>query len=332
MRLYWWVLPLVLSFSLSASAQQTNEQSAAVTQRLSTMIESLRKLDYSGNFTFERSGQMQSLHIAHRMSDGVEQERILFLDGRYREIIRNGHQVSCVHTGQKLITYNEQFPETGFVGAKSLSAKFADYYRAVYSGHDRVANRDVVVITVEPKDPYRHGYQFFLDREFNIPLRSILFNANSKILERFQFVDINFAPVTLAMVSASDSAAVVSHPHQKQALRNNPLSVNVRPQWLPLGFTLAETGIDNVAGMGAEVTTYSDGLATLSVVVEPITSSEANNLDVEGKARLGGTVALTRTAFIAQQGFLITVVGEVPFITAAKVARSVSLQYNDDAK
>ncbi|ROS04721.1 MucB/RseB-like sigma(E) regulatory protein [Sinobacterium caligoides] len=322
-----WAGLLLLSVALlpvTASA----EAAVSPRERLSHMVEALRNLDYSGEFTFERGGQLQALRVAHRVENGVEKERILFLNGEHREIIRDGHKLSCIHPGQKLVSLQQPI-DAGkfFAGEQVADYDIQSYYRVVVSGRARIADRDVVKITVEPRDAYRNGYQFYLDKEHNIPLKSVLFSSDGQILERFQFVSISFDRVTPKMVAPSENSFVQAHHHTPEGTQALASNVSMQPQWLPVGFKVAARSVDRIAGYGAEVTTYTDGLATLSLVVEPISSSVKVPQDLEGKARFGGTVALTRTYFIGQQAFLISVVGEVPVITAAKVARSVVLQY-----
>ncbi|WP_237443105.1 MucB/RseB C-terminal domain-containing protein [Sinobacterium norvegicum] len=311
-------------FSVNTQAEQADVPARTM---LAEMAEAVRQLDYSGEFTFERNGELEAIRIAHRVVDEVEHERLIFLTGSYREYVRQGHDISCVHPGQQLVAVERSSDAAKFFSNRDFSDfDIEDFYRVMYSGSDRVANREVVKITLEPRDAYRHGYQFYLDKATKIPLKTVLFSSDGQMLERFQYVSIVFNGVTAADVSPSDNSAVILHHHMPEKSASPELAVSMQPQWLPAGFKLAARSIDTVINTGAEVTTFTDGLSTLSLIVEPIPPQNGVPQDLEGKARYGGTVALSRTVFIGEQGFLVTVVGEVPLITAAKVARSVMLQ------
>ena len=67
--------------------------------------------------------------------------------------------------------------------------------------------------------------------------------------------------------------------------------------------------------------TFTDGLASFSVFVEPMPQLAQPGA---GVARQGGTTAYTRGLVISGQPALITVLGEVPVNTARRVADSVA--------
>jgi sigma-E factor negative regulatory protein RseB len=87
-------------------------------------------------------------------------------------------------------------------------------------------------------------------------------------------------------------------------------------QWLPPGFTPLQTPGES------RVLSYSDGLAVLSIFVEPEPESAAR---VEGQARQGATSAYSRTLRApGRRSYVVTVLGEVPRATVAKVAAAVT--------
>ena len=69
---------------------------------------------------------------------------------------------------------------------------------------------------------------------------------------------------------------------------------------------------------------YTDGFSTLTLVLEEAAGDAGPQVD--GRARRGATVAYMRHISAAGKNFLLTVVGEVPLITAQKVAHSVVLK------
>lgn len=73
-----------------------------------------------------------------------------------------------------------------------------------------------------------------------------------------------------------------------------------------------------------QLSMYTDGFSTLTLVLEPADAEAA--LASDGKARRGATVAYMRQLSVDGQPYLLTVVGEVPLITARKVASNVALK------
>ena len=59
-------------------------------------------------------------------------------------------------------------------------------------GDGRIANREVSMVHVLPKDKYRYGYVVAIDKDSGLLLQSVLMSHTGKPLERFQFVDITY--------------------------------------------------------------------------------------------------------------------------------------------
>ena len=103
-----------------------------------------------------------------------------------------------------------------------------------------------------------------------------------------------------------------------------------RASELPPGFHLTVSGAQTLGGASvpAEHLVYSDGLATVSVFVEPDAAAQANTATtpsapseppMEGLARVGSGFAFSTVV----QGHQVTAVGEVPAQTVEFIAHSV---------
>lgn len=73
------VLACLLPGFLAAPAHAVEAGDPA--SRLDAMSRSFRSLDYQGVFTYEQGQSLSSVRIAHAVIDGVEQERLVHLDG-----------------------------------------------------------------------------------------------------------------------------------------------------------------------------------------------------------------------------------------------------------
>ena len=296
---------------------------------LDRMSHSFRELNYSGVFTYEFGQQMSSIRIVHAVVDGVERERIVHLDGPMVEVIRTGHELSCIHVGDSLVRLDHTIPAGPF--AKQFGAGLGpieDHYQVVLAGDTRVAGRDALVLEVRPLDAFRFGYQLAVDKATALLLRSQLLDAQHRILERFQFAELRIGGAPdLDGLEPSTGGQVVAH-HLSGKEHEQALSSGSVPAWtvawLPEGFMVAASELERAPRpdpmLGAQM--YTDGLAVFSVFVEHVNGAVAES----GSARRGGTVAYT-TPMHGRKDRIVTVVGEVPLVTARRVANSVSSEF-----
>jgi sigma-E factor negative regulatory protein RseB len=306
----------VALFTLSLPVLAVTEQSAAVL--LDRMSHSFRELTYRGVFTYQQGENMESFRITHTVFNGEEYERLEYLDGEPREIVRRGHSLSCMHPGHQLIRiYQKQ---------QSLNqgqAAVSRYYQFLITGDNRVAGREVVEIAVTPMDDHRFGYVFALDSETGLLLRSSLIGTNDEVLERFQFVEISMdEAIPMAHFQSGENSYHAGHSKPLDA-RADKTQVSSQASWevnwLPAGFTATAAG-HHVGD--ADMRTYTDGLTVFSVFLEGVGDV---NESAEGRAQKGATMAYSRALLLDNHPYRVTVVGEIPHMTAKKVAKSVTL-------
>ncbi len=290
---------------------------------LDKMSHSYRELNYQGTFSYQRAGSSESLRIAHAVIDGEEYERLEYMDGDKREIIRRGHNLDCIHPGHQLVRFyqHQQNLKTDKQGSTSLE----QFYHFVVAGNDRVAGRSAVNLTIMPKDRHRFGYRLSLDKESGLLLRSELIDPKGRVLERFQFAEITLdAGLTQQDFAGAEDSY---HPHHAaphvttQAATANDKSWKV--QWLPGGFTSTVANQDIVAE--DDMATFTDGMTVFSVFLESAGNKIKLSQTVEGHAQKGATTAYSRTLVLAGSPHTITVVGEIPARTAQQIARSIVL-------
>jgi sigma-E factor negative regulatory protein RseB len=109
--------------------------------------------------------------------------------------------------------------------------------------------------------------------------------------------------------------AAHQHPQQVQALSKGP---EWDIGWIPEGFLTTDA-----APLASPRKSYTDGLASFSVFLEPLSAAIKPG---EGVQREGSTVAYTRGRVLQQRPMLVTVLGEIPTNTARMVADSVRLR------
>jgi sigma-E factor negative regulatory protein RseB len=311
----------VLMFCVYSALLSADDESAR--QLLDKMSHSFRELNYQGSFSFQQGDQTESLRIAHAIIDGQEYERLEYMDGDQREIIRQGHDPDCIHPGHQLVRFYQQRQ-----GLKQYAHKQADieeYYQFRLLDKGRIAGREVFHLDVSPRDLHRFGYRLALDKDTGLLLRSELTNPDGAVLERFQFVEI-----TIGAEMDRDDFSAAEHSYQAEhiapvvdgdkaaVIADKSWQVN----WLPRGFTAA---VANEKFSSNDMATFTDGLTVFSVFLETNIDPAAMAKGVEGSARRGATIAYSRALLLAGRPHRVTVVGEIPAQTARQIAQSVVL-------
>ena len=323
---------------------------------LSLMDDAFRELDYDGVFSYyteentqhasalgssasgitgfrsemRTTARLATFRVVHKVVDGVERERIVYLNGPPREILRTGDQVACVlRPGDKLLALEGALP-SGLYG-RVFTQDFAgmgEHYDVRFSDRDRVAGRAAVGLEVTPRDAERFGYKLWLDDETGLLLRSELRDADGAKLEIFVFSTLRVGDqVALADLEPSTDGDLVWHrlvePGEARTADAAPSAWRTR--WVPPGFSM--TGADtfqsdarSTAASRVRTLRFSDGLAAFSVFIEPMPEDGAGSV----VSRAGATVALTHRTTGASGDHLITVIGEVPVATARRIAAGVS--------
>lgn len=319
------------SFSASTFAEEVLAESEAnqLFQRISTAF---RDQNYDGVFVYSQGNNMESLRIVHRNDSGIERERIVRMDGPKHEIIRNGDEVTCVHDAAWQGDVNHPIPAGPFAKAfiRDVSHSSSGYQVALL-GATRIVGRDAIKFAIKPKDEFRYGYQIWLDKETNLLLKSVLLN-NNRVLERFQFTQIRLTPqIADADLGLGIKGEVMKHYPLllSQDERIEQKKPSWKLTWMPDGFVMRMQGIRRAQGghVQADTLTYSDGMTAFSIFVE----KALPDLHDRVATQKGATVAVARVVKKNGDEHFITVVGEVPMVTAQRLADSVvPVEASDD--
>lgn len=283
---------------------------------LARMGSAVRSLDYHGDLVYSHGGQIETLRLFHAAGPDGERERLITLSGVPREVIRAGGQVTCIGTGAQPSVYGGDALTARMLSALPGvdAATLAAHYALVLGATERVAEREAQVMEVRPRDAFRYGYRLWLDRETAMPLKSLRFGADGRPVEQLMF--------TRIALGERPSDADLSGAGIGEATRNTlalPESGGGRiPAWRvvepPSGFLLSLQ--QPSPAPGSEHLVYSDGLANVSVYVEPLTREMPA---FSGPASRGAMNLYGRVV----DGRQITVLGDVPAATVERFAQGV---------
>lgn len=294
----------------------SGEQAQELVEKMSA---SAKSLNYEGYFTFERDGRSSSFFIAHQVKSDTEHQRLVFMDGMPREIISDGHSFQCLHPGDKKSSAIVSNGLDLVLGFNKPPAEIWQYYDAVIKGEERVAGRETTRIFMKPLDQHRYPHVFNVDNETGLMVKMLVLDQRGKPLERFHFVSLTFDDVSEKdLAPGIDHYVVVEHDAEK--VETDSKQKKWQLAWIPAGFE-AESVVMKAWNpkRHEEAFMYSDGLAAFSVFIEPSDSSS----QVTESTQIGSTSAVSHYFSSSDEAYVVTVIGEIPMITARQIASAV---------
>lgn len=312
------LLSAALLLLASGVVSANDERQGSAQGWLESMVEAVRSQTYEGVFVYRYRGELQSMRILHRIQDGVEQERLFALSGSRRKVIREGEKVTCVLPDVESVVVNRRRAANPLTDVLPMDVDTLEgTYRFEVEGQGRVAGREAVRIGIQPVDQYRYGYRLWVDRASRLLLRADLIGGDGEAVEQLMFTEIHVRD-SLPDAAFADSVQEDGFTWYEHGGKSAPASGDSR--WriteLPPGFELR--GREWIGGDGAgasEHHLYSDGLATVSVYIEPNTD-EAGFV---GSSAMGAVSAFGRVV----AGHQVVVVGEVPARTVRMIGRGI---------
>ncbi len=291
---------------------------------LREMAWALDRTNYEGVFIHTHLGRSETMKVVHRVdAEGSITERLVSIDGSGREIIRSDDEVRCILPDRRSVFVekrNNQNPL--FANLPQYSDKLGLYYDFVALGDEKLLRLDTRVLVIEPRDEYRYGYKLWLEQSTSLPLKTQLLGEDGGVIEQILFHSITLsdeipASAVKAGVDASDFTWYYERddaPDSQQA----PTDIWQAAD-LPPGFRLEATNREYLPDSDSPTQhiVYSDGLATVSVFVEP--SGRGDGGLPVGTAHRGAAFAHTARA----DEHMVTAVGEVPEVTVIMIATSM---------
>ncbi len=305
------VLFIVITSCISSAQLFAQVSAADAIARLKHMTEAFAALNYEGVFIYANPKQINSIQVRHQLIDGVEYESLLDLDGDSVQVLRVGDRVICVYPDKNsassrgpLLTSLQHFEN---LPADQLAL---GYDFVVSPEHARIAGREAIEITLEPKDEYRYEHVFWLDVENNFLLKHVTLSTSGEPLERMQFTSLKFDTDLKAEDFAPKKGTYSELVHEEPA---RPIKNQWKFDWLPDGFKPVWPQA-RALNHGTSMLLLSDGMTTLSVFVEPSMKTKAMTV-----LSMGATLAGERSIKVGDQLYLLTMVGEVPEVTITKL-------------
>jgi sigma-E factor negative regulatory protein RseB len=207
--------------------------------------------NYKGVLVLVQGAELNTLAVEHRMDNGVESLRMRTLSGSPRELVKKGGRIQSNSLGGSV----QSFPAAA-TGQITFS-HFANVsgnksYKTRLAEKARVAGRSTQVIDIAAEDAWRYSYRLWLDTETGLPLK----------VEQFVFTQIEITP-------ASGKSKAAKTPQAREM--KSPFK-EVK------GFRV----IASESRAGSTHYLFSDGLASISLYVEPSKQKEKAQMRRDG--------------------------------------------------
>lgn len=324
MRGAWPIVLVGLAGPLLAAESTPLDVSQDGVALLKKMASASRRLNYSGTFVYQHAGQNETSRIVHFVNPaGGEFEKLETLDGPAREVIRTNDQVTCYLPDTKTVLIEKRSTRRFPALLPEQLSGVADNYVVSVTGMDRVAGYDCRVVLLEPKDKLRYGHQFCAEAGSGLPLRSRTLSEKNQLLEAFAFTELRIGGSFSRDQVRSRYAARSKEwkvDHSALAITDVPADTGWSLTRQPTGFkklTELKRSIAGRAGMVSHIV-YSDGLAAVSVFIEPLPKARpARSLSHQGAVNI-------YIRPIADH--MVTVLGEAPAATVMQIANSLEFR------
>ena len=293
---------------------------------LARIHDAARRGNYRGTMVLAAGGSMSSSRVWHYCVGESTYERMEALDGRQQRIYRVNDEVQTLWPQERRAIVERRdmlapVPTT----PQAVDPQALEHYELRREGVARVAGRDAQVFTLEPRDDLRYAQRLWADRASGLMLRADVLGpgkgASRPLLESAAFSEIEISPKPPADAQAQAVPRLDGYRVQRPQAQRTQLEAEgwslVRP---PAGFRLTgcvkrtlEMPADGAVGEPVLQATFTDGLAQVSLFIEPNSPSRPRS---EMQAHQGATT----TVVMRRQDHWITVVGDAPATTLKQLA------------
>lgn len=296
-----------------------------------------QKLNYSGTFVYQQAAQIRTSRITHVLEGKDEREKLEILDGKPREFIRHNEEIVCFVPELKTLLVEKRITQDVFPAILAANpAELSEHYEIRKGETGRIAGYNVQSVTLDPKDNLRFGYRLWAEQNSGLLLRAQTLNDHGEVVEQVAFTQVSIGNIDRSKVKPSytntrgwktERAAlsqaaltgwsVKAIPAGFKKIREMKRMISDAPASAPSSSgTRPEDGTIALPVIKREISqiVYSDGLAAISVFIEPVSQSRTEGSMQQGAMNITGK---------RQGDFWLTIVGEVPSAAIKQVANSI---------
>ncbi len=273
-RLAWLGCLAWMTQGTPAQAQQHQSGAGEALQLLQKVATAAHKVTYSGVFVYQSGSRSETSRITHLIDGGNEFERREVLDGSPRDVMRRNDEVRCFLPDSRMLIVEQRNARPLFPTLRpGALAGLTEYYDVRKGAMARVAGVESQSIQIDPRDEFRYGHQFWIDPQTGLLLKASLLDEHGQVLESFAFTELRYgAALDIEAIKARFEARGGNW--RVQQMRSSDVKGD-DGQWL---LKVPLPGFRRVSGTRRQLRAdapeglqliYSDGLASISVFIEP---------------------------------------------------------------
>lgn len=299
----------VLTCTVPAWAE---EQAQAL---LSAMRQATQQTNYDLSFINITPVDTLSLRYRHVNNDNKNYAQLLSLDHSPQEIIQRDKLVSYFGNNyQPFSLYADHIvdnlPNVLYIDFATLTNNY-DFTKI---GRDRIANRVVQTVRIQPKDNFRYQYVLFIDEQTHLLLRSDLLDREGNLLEQFRVINMYLLDEPELLLNYINSFYFPPSINQKTE-NVETIKLNWSPSWLPQGFKREQSKRQSVDNEVIESQSYTDGLFSFNLYVSD--SDLPNSPEMVWKQ---GAYTIYSEIINDKE---VTLIGQIPLTTAKRIVQDV---------
>jgi sigma-E factor negative regulatory protein RseB len=311
---------VLLQFCAGLALAESVDQSDTLAW-LERIAKAARQLNYSGTFIYQHGDQVETSRITHYFDRTGEYEKLETLDGPKREIIRNNNEILTYDVDHHVVKREKRAPRRSFPALlPDQIASLIENYQLRKEERERIAGFDTQALVLQPRDAFRYGHKLWADANTGLLLKARMVDEGDRLVEQFVFTQLVIgSAVTRDSVRPSFTATADWRREPVGPDSSEPGETGWTVKNQPVGFKKVMEMKRFKAGAAVPVAhlVYSDGLAAVSVFIEPLPTKRKFQ---EGLMHQGAVNIYTRP--LPDQ--LVTVLGEAPAVTVKQMANSVS--------
>ncbi|WP_247664195.1 MucB/RseB C-terminal domain-containing protein [Ideonella alba] len=280
--------------------------------------------NYQGTLVVSVNGLSSASRLVH-YSDGNQQaERIEWLDGESRLMIRVNEVQHTLWPRSRLAVVESRDARSAFPAVFAAGVRqVLESYEWRRIGRDRVAGLDAEVVLMRARDPLRYSQRLWSELNSGLLLRAEILAPSGQVLE-----SVGFTEVALGVRPQIDALqAPLRQLDNYRVAKATALPVRLEAEgWqlgaLPAGFRELHC-VRRVLGPANEPNApvvlqaiYGDGLTHVSVFIEPLQPERH-------QPRASAPVGATSTLTLRRDTYWITLVGDVPAETLQRFGEAL---------
>jgi len=297
---------------------ETKQSLPSASTYLNNMKQAYRKLNYKLLYLNTAQNQIEPKQLIHGVVDGKSIAYFYFLNGTMRESLQFDGKISFYQQGSQAYSLAIHRDQSVFANITNFDFKNGNQnYEYIILGRDRIAGKKAIAIRMISKDQYRYSYIVWLDLESYLPLRLDTINKSNKIVEQTMVVSLNISETVnpwIEQLSVQPTPEVLHLPLTK--IVELP---KWQLDWMPPGFKIVKDDQHKLMMHDTDPVSYimlNDGIVRVSVY---ISTKQTTFVEQQNVIQRGGTLIYTKYI----ENIEINIIGEIPLITAEKIAASI---------